>query len=287
MTAAAVRLHFTVWSDRKVRPDPHNTQEQLQLFEDPLELLRAVLRRVGAVSEYVMRVGVTSSLLLSHPPQHSAFVIDQLVRGAVLGETNASAALLALATVLLSRSDENYDMFRAIYEAAAAEDRDCVTYLFLDLPPHHILENRKSLRGPRFERDVSLGERKQMARTSDRHLLERLLLDLNPEVIRKLCMNPKVTLKDILQVCTRRPNTPEAITAIAMSHRWFVREEVRFAILSNPYSPTGISLKLLPLLKVQQLKEISSGVDLHPAIMHTAKRLLDLRRISLGQGLSG
>ena len=268
-----------------MRLEDNSIPQTPETFDDPVDLLRAIRRRIGALSEHGMRAGVIGDMLFSHPPESCAFVLDQLVRGAVAGDERATAAMLAFTSVMLAPSDHDedarrYEALRSTYETAAREGRDTVTYLFLDLPAHRVLENRKSLQGPRFDRDVSLGERKQMASSGNKLVIERLLLDLDPSVIRKLCVNPLVRQSDILRVCTRRPNIPEAIMEVARSPRWVVRGAIRYALLSNPYAPTGLGLKFLPLLRVQELRDVARSVDLHPAISQTAGRLLNLRGAS-------
>ncbi len=247
-----------------------------------MDLLAAILRRVDALPELGMQVGGLSSLLLSSAPNDGAFVLDQIVRGAINSDPRSSAAMLSVTALLLGMGQEGREAWDEalgrIYEASAQEGRDLVTYLFLDLPPHRVLENRKSLQGPRFERDVSLGERKQMARGVDRGVIDRLLLDLDPSVLQKLCANPRIREQDILKVCTRRPNMPEALEEIVRSHRWLINGNVRFAVLCNPYAATGLGLKMLPTLRTQEIRDVARALDLHPAISQTAGRLLSLRR---------
>lgn len=257
--------------------DSHNPDEGRALID-------AIRHRILTLPEMAMRSMTVGQLLMEAPPEAATRALDFMVRGTLHGDEGSTKALIAFLHLLLraeaGRLPEDahtaYEAIRALYEAAAEAGRDHLTYLFLQLPPHQRLLDRRVLAQPRFDRDVSLGERKQMARGNNRVLIERLMIDLDPSVIQKLLANPRVAEQDVMRICTRRPNVPEALTEVALNGRWFVRERIRYALLSNPYSPTSLSLKCLPLMRRPDLARIAKAGDLHPAINQTARRLLEL-----------
>ena len=62
---------------------------------------------------------------------------------------------------------------------------------------------RTSARG----RPLTLGERKSLARTHDRSLIQRVVRDPHPDVIRILLDNPSLTEEDVGRVCAQRGRT--------------------------------------------------------------------------------
>ena len=60
-------------------------------------------------------------------------------------------------------------------------------------------------------RPLTLGERKSLARRPDRAMLDRLLHDPHPDVIRRLLRNPRLTEDDVVRLAARRPGRPEVL----------------------------------------------------------------------------
>ncbi len=247
--------------------------------DDPWPALQSLLLRCSRVPETAMRVGIVRDTLTQTSAATGVFVLDHLIRGTLTGDARAEAAWICAVLFLLGAADdaELYERRSRWYETARDEGRDHVAHLLLDLPAFKAVKNARALQQARFGRDVSLGARRQMAGGGDRAILERLLEDLSPLVVSRLCQNPRIDMTLILGVATRRPNLADALSILCRSPRWIVRYEVRLALVSNPYTPTGISLKLLPLLRGPDLQRVAHAGDLHPALATTAGRLLGLR----------
>lgn len=273
-------------------PTPERTPPaQAPSSSDPFADLKALIRRTRALPAMAMRRSVCREYLEAADPRDAAFVLDQLVRRAVTGDQDASVCLLAAVAWLLAREarairepdEASYRMLQRIYTAATEENRATVSVMLLDLPPHRTAKIRrqgtprgKVLTG-RDGRELSLGERKQIARTSNRAALDALILDPDPQVVRKVCANPAVRERDILTIATRRPNPPEILRELLLHDRWLVQYTIRHAITLNPYAPTSLGLKLLPFLHGTDLRNISRAGDVHPVISETAGRLIALR----------
>lgn len=242
---------------------------------DPLVAFGQVVNRVYAVPELAMRAPLAGEQILALSTDTAAFVLDQLIRWTVIGGDREGETLLALVSWLLV--DAPYEWKCEVYEAAVHATMECAPRFLLEVPPRRTVKNLNALRRPHFDRDVSLGERKQLARGARRDILERLLLDLDPQVIAKLCQNPAVQQQDILTIATRRPIVSAVLLELARSQRWLVRYEVRRAIVHNPYTPTGLSLKLLPFLHGTDIRKVARSTELHTALTETAANLLVIR----------
>lgn len=125
-------------------------------------------------------------------------------------------------------------------------------------------------------RELTLGERRSLARCSDRSRFDALLRDPHPMVIRQLLINPKMTETDVLRVSAHRPARPALIEAIA-STSWLARRRVRLSVLFNPGSPLGVTVPLIGLSTRDELQDLTRGADLPALVRVTATELLERR----------
>ncbi len=266
----------------ELQTTPEPTDEPSQDHqEDPYRVWQTLLQRTEAVTEFSMRVPMAEHIITQTSPHTAAFVLDQLLRGGALGEPRAVAAILAMTSFFLQQEDSPslYPRIRSIYEVAAEQERQHVRNYLLQPPPHRSAKNpRFLLQGPRFDRKVSLGERRQLAIGGNRKMLTKLLEDCNPMVVQRLCNNPRIQEHHIMTIATKRPNLPQTLHQIALTPRWLFRYKIRDALLRNPYSNTSMALKFLPLLRGTDLRQISQAGDLHPVLPQAAQCLLDLRQ---------
>lgn len=123
----------------------------------------------------------------------------------------------------------------------------------------------------------SLGHLKTQARlTRDPDQLARIAVASNPEVVRNVLINPRMTEALVVRIAARRPARPEPLVEIWHSERWSVRPAVRRALAFNPYLPPEVGTKIVPLLSIADLKELSRDNSVHPALKDQAKALLEV-----------
>jgi hypothetical protein len=120
----------------------------------------------------------------------------------------------------------------------------------------------------------SLGFMKSRARmTRNPDELARLSTVANPQVMRNVLLNPRLTEELVVRIAARRPARPEPLMEVWRS-KWSTRGAVRRALAFNPYLPLEIGSKLLPLLNDRDLEELSRVAELHPALRDQAQVLL-------------
>lgn len=124
---------------------------------------------------------------------------------------------------------------------------------------------------------LSLGLRRQAARTTDRNLLDRLLRDPDHRVIALLLDNPRLRERDVVTIAARRPTTATSLRCVADHGRWSSRYRVRKALACNPYTPAEISCRLFATLLVQDLRFILGSGVLLPEVQEEARRALARR----------
>jgi hypothetical protein len=115
-------------------------------------------------------------------------------------------------------------------------------------------------------RPLTLGERKQLARRTDRETISRLLRDPHPDVIRRVLGNPKMTEEDVLVLASKRPCRPDVLAEVARSPRWAHRPRIRLALLLNPDMPAELGVPLVGLLMRQELRLVAESTHVSPAV---------------------
>ena len=248
---------------------------------DPLQdTYRELLQKVESVPEVAMQAAAIGEVLNRLPGDEAVWLLDQLLRGALWGHPTTAEALLATAWYLIQiRLEDDYERLKELFICAHDDGRAAVRDLLRDVPPHQALPKGRRLPEVRLpmDRDVTVGERRTLAAGPKRRILERLLMDPNPLVIRKLLDNPQIRLEDVMVVVTRRPTSPELLHEVVRHPRWFARGRIREGLVRNPYNETGYSLKLLPSLGIKLLRQIAQSGDLHPVLHESAARLVQLR----------
>jgi hypothetical protein len=126
--------------------------------------------------------------------------------------------------------------------------------------------------------ELSVGERKALARKPSRALFDKLLQDPHPLVIRQLLENPRLTEDDLVRVAARRPGNVEALRAIAQTE-WLCRPRVRMALIHNPATPSFIAVPLVAACTRPELTEIRGSTECCFAVREIADELLGLRSL--------
>lgn len=235
---------------------------------------RRLLRRLAALREPQQRVAILAEEAARLGAEEFVREVAAVVAAASSGTSEAARIGLEAAVDYLSSDRVDDELKLALLAAARDGDHREVLQLLVAPPPHRVEEDR---RVPDYGagRLLTLGERKALARRPSRAVLEKVLADPHPAVIRNLLVNPKLTESDVLRLVTRRPNPEDVLREVSRSTRWVQRYTIKLALVRNPYTPPVVSLKLLPLLLRQDLEEVAASPELHPSVLAACRRLLD------------
>lgn len=257
------------------RRAPNDTQSFYKTYRQSID-------RFTKLREFDVRCAALGEYLTSLNARLAACWLDQLIRGALWGREPELDVVLSASFWLLTteEDDTHYGFVRQIYQLAHEHDFQTVIAFLRSPPPHRTLAEAGELpdvRLPMERDDITVGERRALARGRDDDVLDRLLFDPDPLVIRNLVQNPRMTPSDIVRTAARRPNTPEILREIVTVPRWFSRSKIRRALLLNPYNDTGVSMKLLPTVGISTVRKVRFGSDVHPLLVEAAEYLVDLR----------
>ncbi|HEY3496459.1 MAG TPA: hypothetical protein VGK73_17290 [Polyangiaceae bacterium] len=241
---------------------------------DPDRVRRVVL----GLPEVALRVEWLRDYLASAPSERTALELERLCEASERSDPGARETVLSLALLLARFGDQTF--VGRLRARAESEHLLSLGRLLRTAPsPLRSLPPPKEAPVPDYGagRELTVGERRSLARAPTRRAFEKLLADPHPLVIRQLLENPRLTEDDVIRIATRRPVRPEAVTALARSERWLKRPRVRLAILLNPGSPPAVSMPLLAACTRSELLEILHGTDISIVLRATARELLARR----------
>ena len=233
-----------------------------------LEIQRFSQRLLG-VPELPMRVALWRELFDSAHPSCVLAVVRATLDSLPQKRDWARFAMLALARFI---SDDRAYVRKVLLPAAVVNGATEVMALLATDAPSRIPESDE-LRPPQLlrDREVTLGERRAMARSRDRHVLERLLADPDPIVIDHVLINPKVIERDVLAIASRRPTSSDVLIAVFTSDRWIRLRSVQLALIQNPYCPVDIAIALVGLVDEDGLRQVVAARAVHALVRSIAR----------------
>ncbi len=245
--------------------------------------LNKVLNDLRALPEEKMRLALLAKRLAPLTSEEAAEFFNILYnKGA--GNIAARKARAMLVNPEGLHNTIGAETCKRIYMASIRMGFGKISRLFTDLPPH-----KKGLSGYEEEEEapmehVPLGTRRSMSKTSAKHVLDRLLSDPDPLVISNLLDNPRITEREVLKIASKRPNSARIIKLVSSHKKWSKRYAVMSAVARNPYTPPRISIALLEMMFMQDLKEIAGDRTVHPQVKMSAKDLMEERRADKEDG---
>jgi hypothetical protein len=252
--------------------DSENTGSAHQPAE-PLPTPEEIAQRLACLPEVSMRAAVLAELLHALPPSGAAEVLQDLLCVREMLRPGMRECVAAVGE-MLGRSLLSYDFLVEMYRDANERGWDELAHALLSTPPGAAEREPEPQPIQPGGRKMTLGERKALARRPERRLLERLVKDGDPRVIRILLGNRRLVEQDVVRMATQRPARPEVLREVGDSSRWISRERVRRALVLNPYTPKATSLRLVPLLKLQELEEVARSSKIPGEVVRAARRLL-------------
>lgn len=244
--------------------------EQARLSTD------ALLHRLSVLPGREMRRAEIRGWVTFGEAAHVAEQLEEIVVRCVFGDHEARLAQLTWVDFTLHEEEEDELALNAIdLEAETAGLRFAVMML-TDPPPHRAVAGPR--KNPEMRQSQPLGTRIWRASLADRSVLEKLLLDPTPKVVERLCRNRSIRQAQVLSIVARRPNWPDVIDAVARS-RWLIEsDEIRSAIIQNPYGRTGLAMSLLPQKSIRFLEALGFSSDIHPKLRDAASAIIEKRK---------
>jgi nucleotide-binding universal stress UspA family protein len=243
------------------------------MTEGPDEL-RAIVARLdvlGGGHEVLRRAA--ARLLGSMDPPRATELLSGVMRLSVERWEPAMRVLPAFMRAL----EEDGDLIphlASLRQVAALHEQEEVTFVFTEGEAVMEYHADAAARADAKLFTLPLGVLKSRARlTRNPDELSRLAVASNPDVIREVLKNPRLTEDLVVRIAARRPARPEPLVEIWRSHRWNNRPAIRKALVFNPYLPPETGAKIVPLLGLIDLKALAVDTKVHLSIRELAAKL--------------
>jgi hypothetical protein len=233
----------------------------------------SLVRSLLALPELPMRILWLEDRIYLRPISATAPVLNHIAEQAQSTDKRAREAMVAIAIFLAQRKDTS--LIWALREEARAQSLLGLERLVREPHESHVPEIEIEPRVPDYGtgRELSLGERRALARRPTRLQIERLLLDPHPLVLEQLYQCPTITEDDILRIVTKRPAHVAALELLASHARWMARPRIRLGLILNPGTPHGLALPLITTCPRDDLNLIVGTTNLNKALRTVALEL--------------
>jgi hypothetical protein len=237
-----------------------------------------------SLPELALRVGWLREQLNRPPTPDAAELLNELCEQSERADPGAREAQLAVALALVSLGEcQAVDSLRKLAEARRLFGLERMLRRSAEAAPHGQEANIPDYGAGR---ELTVGERRSLARRPSRAAFEKLLADPHPLVIRQLLHNPKLTENDVVRMAARRPARAAVLDELAQAPGWLCRRRVRMSILLNPGSPARMTMPLLGTCTRTELREIIESTD-SPLLLRGAALELFERRPPLRSSATG
>jgi hypothetical protein len=249
----------------------------LQRFLQAVRRLRTwqatdrLLGLLGGITDPELRLHRFGEHLNGQTPEEAAWTIALLWDRIAAGERRLQATCLGLLDCNRLARVLDADRLKVVQAALAREEESSAALLAAPEGRSGLAEDEA---GPRPKEPV--GFRISLARRPGRRVLDRLLFDPDPRVVRTILGNPRLTEADVVKLAASRRAGPEVLETIAQDDRWIVRYPVKVALANNPTTPARVVLGLLPYLLQQDLRAVAAGSP-RQAVREQATVLLSRR----------
>jgi hypothetical protein len=159
-------------------------------------------------------------------------------------------------------------------EAALAREIEAAR----ELPPAGEFEAERTQLTEGQIRGLPIPARLKLTRGAPRALRSILLRDSNPQVAVSVIVNNNLSDQEVEQTAGNRSVVEEVLAAIGKRREWVNKYNVAKALIHNPRTPIGMSVRLVTKLSVKDLREIGRNRNIPDALRSTALRLYRIKQ---------
>jgi hypothetical protein len=244
-------------------------------MQDELERLMRALR---ALPELPMRIQVLGERLRASTASEAAGLLEALAGQIGRGDPDLQAVAGVFLDLPALRGAVGSAAWERIRELLEARGSRATLRLI------HEHDGPESLAAPddRPLPEEPVGLRIAMARRPSSRMIDRLLADPDPRVLRTLLSNPRLTENQVLGLAASPRCPAEVLEFIARDARWGARYRVRLALVNNLRTPLRVVAAILPSLMQQDLWDLWRAGQAPAGVRLQAKMLLRLRESPVG-----
>ena len=238
------------------------------------EFLDNLVMNMSNIPERNMKTLLLKEKIESMPDDFSVEIVNRVFSKARPGEIDSAMFILSMVDIYSFHLEADSQKLLKLYVICKDRGYDRTANFFLPPEPKRKPFSKFDFVEGREMDYITLGEKRSLAKTREKDILDRLLYDPSPLVVKNILENPRITEHDVIKMVSRRPNNESVLKTIFRSEKWLSSYNVKLAMIKNPYTPVGIALGLLFFLKEQDLRDVSLDRSLHDVIKGTAGDLL-------------
>jgi hypothetical protein len=121
---------------------------------------------------------------------------------------------------------------------------------------------------------MTVAEKVQFALKAGKDGRSLLLKDPNRQVAMGVLSSPKITEDEIVLIAQSRNVSDDILRAVGKNKEWLKNYSVVLGLVSNPKTPPGVSIPLLPQIRPKDLGLLSKNRNVPEAIRTGANRLV-------------
>ncbi len=147
-----------------------------------------------------------------------------------------------------------------------------------ELPPSGELEPERTKLTEGQIRMLPVPARLKLTRGAPRTLRGILLRDSNAQVATSVVINNSLSDQEVEQIASNRSVVEEVLVLVARKRDWIGKYNIMRALVWNPRTPAGTSLRLVSRLAVRDLRELSRDRNIPDAVRSIALRLYRIKQ---------
>ncbi len=125
---------------------------------------------------------------------------------------------------------------------------------------------------------LPLGQKLTLARRGPPRVLAGLLAEAQPQVVPVALDNPRLTEAGLLRLLVGRESKPIIVREIAKHRKWWLRRDIRFALIRHRQTPETLRERLVAQTVTADLERLMRQGDLPGAVQGLIRREIERRR---------
>jgi hypothetical protein len=134
-------------------------------------------------------------------------------------------------------------------------------------------------RGTLFNKikDMNFSERLKLAILGNREVRSLLIRDPNKIIASSVLRNPRLTESEVLLFAQSKVVDEDVLRTIAETRRWVRKYQIKYSLVSNPKTPSHISLNFMRYIRDRDLRSIMNDKNIPGIITTAAARVINER----------
>ena len=125
--------------------------------------------------------------------------------------------------------------------------------------------------------DMKLGKKIKLAMLGNMSARAILIKQNSRQVREAVIQNPRLTDAEVLEFARNSNLDKHVFKLIAKNSTWMKSYNIKCALVSNPKTPIGISIRWIKFLKDKELRNLSKSKSIPSALASQVRKLVEIR----------